>query len=157
MLATDGRRQFVEAIERIVGDLQVDKRDVHTIGVDDAVVSQVSKMLDVGRRFVEIVHTFVKTCMCGSFDGRAAKVKVIHDLQRAGVSKENAKAGVWNDTTVASGSWADMDAAPERSKLGQVGKRSTTHFERTHWRITVIHKIVEANVVVECIRPKIRL
>jgi hypothetical protein len=50
-----------------------------------------------------------------------------------------------------------MDAAPEHSKLGQVQKRSTTHFERTQWTITVRDEIVEANVVVECIRSEIRL
>jgi hypothetical protein len=98
-------------------------------------------MLDIGVGFVKIVHAFVETRMCGGFDGRAAKVEVVHDLQGAGVSEENAKAGVWNDTTVASGRGADMDAASERSKLGQVWKWGTTHFERTRWAVTVGTKL----------------
>jgi hypothetical protein len=80
MLACDGRGQFVKAFEWIVRDFQIEKREIQTIGVDDAVICEVPEEFYIRRWLIHIVHPFVKTCMGGGLDGRAAKVEVIHDL-----------------------------------------------------------------------------
>jgi hypothetical protein len=80
MLACDGRGQFVKAFEWIVRDFQIEKREIQTIGVDDAVICEVPEEFYIRRWLIHIVHPFVETCMGGGLDGRAAKVKVIHDL-----------------------------------------------------------------------------
>ena len=41
MLTSDWRRQFIEAIERIVGDFQVEEREIQTIGIDNTIIGQV--------------------------------------------------------------------------------------------------------------------
>ena len=69
--------------------------------------------------------------MGGGLDGRAAKVEVMHDLQQgARVSEENPEAGVGNNAAISSSRWANVDAAPKRSELRKIWKRSTTHLVR---------------------------
>ena len=130
MLAGDGRGQFVEALEWVVGDFQIEKREIHAIGVDNAIVSEVPEEFHIRGRFIQIVHPLVETRMGGSLDGRAAKVEVIHDLQGARVSEKNTEAGVWDNATVLSSRWANVDATPKRSKLRKVWKRRAAHFVR---------------------------
>jgi hypothetical protein len=52
MLAGDGRGQLVEAFEWIVRDLQIEKREIQSIGVDDAVISEVPEEFHIGGRFI---------------------------------------------------------------------------------------------------------
>ena len=157
MLAGDGRRQFVKTVEWIIRDVQVEEREVHTIGIDNAVLGQILQKLDIGRRFIEIVHPFIEACMGGSLDSRTAKVEVVHDLQGTRIAEKNAKAGVWNNTTVSSSRRTNVDATSKRSKLHQVGERGPTHFIWARRSITVGNEIVEADEVVERIRPEVRL
>jgi hypothetical protein len=56
VFACDRRRQFIEALKRVIGNFQVDGRKVQFVGIDGAVVGEVSQRFDVRRRFVEVVH-----------------------------------------------------------------------------------------------------
>jgi hypothetical protein len=92
VLASNGRGQVVEAFERVVGDFQVEEGEIQTIRVDDAVIGEKLQEFDVEIQFVEVVHSLVKSRVRSGLDGRAAKVKVVHYLQGAGVSEEDAEA-----------------------------------------------------------------
>ena len=48
VLASDGGRQFVKTIERVIGDFQVEGREVQTIRIDNASIGQGSQKFDIG-------------------------------------------------------------------------------------------------------------
>jgi hypothetical protein len=48
VLASDGGRQFVKTIERVIGDFQVEGREVQTIRIDNASIGQSSQKFDIG-------------------------------------------------------------------------------------------------------------
>jgi hypothetical protein len=73
------------------------------------------------------------------------------------VSEEDAKAEVLDDATVARSCRTNVDPATESSKLCQVGERSAAHFIWTRWAVTVGKKVVDPNVMVECVGPEIKL
>jgi hypothetical protein len=58
VLASDGGRQFVKTIERVIGDFQVEGREVQTIRIDNASIGQGSQKFDIGgaRRGRSFLH-----------------------------------------------------------------------------------------------------
>jgi hypothetical protein len=155
MLAGDRRGQFVETFKGVVRDVQIEKGKVQTVRIDHATIGQISQKLDVGVRLVEVVHSFVEARVGGSFDGRAAKVEVVHDLQGAGVSEENTKAGIWDDATVSGGRRANVNPASERAKLCQIWERGTTHFIRARRSVSMGNKVIDADEMVKAYGQKL--
>ncbi len=49
VLASELGRQFLEAFEWVIGDLQVEEGEVHTIRINNAVIGEILQALDIGR------------------------------------------------------------------------------------------------------------
>jgi hypothetical protein len=92
--------------------------------------------------------------MGSCLDQRTVDIKVVHDFEGPGVAKEYARASVGNDTTVASGGGADMNAATKGAESGEVGEDSAAHFVGAGRARAVRDTIVKAKVMIEGIRPK---
>jgi hypothetical protein len=74
-------RDGVEAVERVVGHLKVEGRERRTFSGDDAVRGQETEGLHVGRSVGEIIHTFVETSVCCSFDEGTGQIKIVQDFE----------------------------------------------------------------------------
>ena len=156
VFARDRAEQFVVALEGIIRNVEVEGRNVQFVRIDDAVVGKVAQRFHFGRRLVQIVHAFVESGMRCCLDGRAAEVKIVHDLQGSRVSEEDAEAGVRHDAPVSRCRRTHVDAAFERSKLFQIRERGAAHFVWTRLAVAVGNKVVDANIMIKCIRPKVR-
>ncbi len=157
VFARDRAGQFVKALEGVIRNFEIEGRNVQFVRIDDAVVGEVAQRFHVGRRLIEIVHPFVEAGMCCCLDCRAAKVKIVHDLQGSRVSEEDAEAGVWHNAPVSRYRRTHVDAASERSKLCQVRERSAAHFVWTRWAVAVGNEVVDADSMIKHIRAKVRL
>ncbi len=84
-------------------------------------------------------------------------VVIIHDHKRARVSKEDAEAGVWDNTSVTSRRRANMNPASKSPKPCQIWETGAAHFIWAGGLVTMGNKVVDPNVMIERIRPEIRL
>ena len=113
---------------------------------------KVSQDLDVWRSGSdEIIHTFMKSGMHSSFDKGALDVVIVQDFEGARITEENAETRIGNNLAVARSRWPDMHTASKSAQFGQIWQFGSTHFIRAGRSSPVWDKIVEAQIMVECV------
>ena len=80
VVTLDGLGDGVEAMERIVGHVEVDRRQGRAIGGDVAIRGQKAESLYVRGSIGEIVHTFVEASVGGRLDKATGQVKIVQNF-----------------------------------------------------------------------------
>ena len=92
MLASDGLFDCIKAVERIVRDIQGQWGYRCRLGELGRIRSvHIAEQLYVWRWGDEVIHSFVKSGVGGSFDGVTSEVKVVEYLESSRVPEENAQ------------------------------------------------------------------
>jgi hypothetical protein len=91
VVAFDGLRDGIEAMKRIVGDVEIEGGQNGTISWNRTIRGEEAKGLHVRRGVGEVIHAFVETSVSGGFDDGAGQIKIIENFESAGISQENAK------------------------------------------------------------------
>jgi hypothetical protein len=102
------------------------------------------------------MHNLIKGNMLSHLDSRGNGVKVENVLHDLGVTKKNTNAGVRNKmvrTTRASGK--SINAATKDTKEAEVGFSTKADLKRGSGTGTMDSHIVEAEIVMEGIRPEL--
>ena len=82
VFAYDGRHEFVQAINWVVRDREVERGDIKIVRSGRKAFVELSEESSVGGYFcIKIVHSFVETSVSGRFHLRAFQVVVVEDLE----------------------------------------------------------------------------
>ena len=155
MVAPNGLGDGVQAIEGVVGDGKVHRGQGRTIHSGcRAIRGQTAQRINVRWSRVKVVHTLVEAGVRGSFDQGAFNIVVIKNREGSRIAEEDAEAGVLNETAPTSGGRTHMNTAAEGSELGKIRLSAAAEHDGAGSPMTVGHDVVEADEVVERIRPK---
>ena len=88
VIAFDGLRDRVEAMERIVCDVEVERRQDRAISRNRPIGGEEAKGLHIRRSVGEIIHPFVEASMGRCFDERTREIKIIHNFESARITQK---------------------------------------------------------------------
>ena len=118
-------------MKRIVRDVEIEGGQNGAISVNRAVGGKEAKCLHVRRGVGEIIHTFVKMGVSGSFDKGPREIKIIQDFESARIKQKNTESGVGNNASVACCSRTNEDATPKSMQFGQIWQFTAAQFMGT--------------------------
>ncbi len=91
VVAFDGLRDGVEAMKRIVRDVEIEGGQNGAISWNRTIRREEAKGLHIWRGVGEIIHAFIKTSVSGGLDDGAGQIKIIENFESTRISQENAK------------------------------------------------------------------
>jgi hypothetical protein len=157
VITFDKLSDSIQAIEGVIGDFEVKRREQRPIRGNITIEGQVAEGKNIRRSVVmEVIHTFIEARVSGGLDDGAGQIIVIQDFESPGVPEKNPKARIGDDTSVSSSRRSYVNTTAECAQFGQIWEVTATHLMGTGNARTARDKIVEAHVMVKSIRPESR-